>query len=172
MSCYYYYYYYYYDSQLYISLKVSTQQNIIEKIENFIKDVKTWMSSNFLVLNDSKLKSYTSLHDSLHTGNFLPPMLAKQLSNLHLKLEIWGLCLISTWTWSNMSTIYVVVLPLLWARLENCGNTLIRSPHRNSFRHLSSAGLTFVTLFFTVFQRKTSVKFIGSKTWPLAWFSH
>ena len=42
------------DSQLYISLNVSTQQNAIEKIENCIKDVKTWMSSNFLVLNDSK----------------------------------------------------------------------------------------------------------------------
>ena len=37
-----------------ISLNVSTQQNAIEKIENCIKDVKTWMSSNFLVLNDSK----------------------------------------------------------------------------------------------------------------------
>jgi hypothetical protein len=42
------------DSQLYISLNVSTQQNAIEKIQNCIKDVKTWMSSNFLVLNDSK----------------------------------------------------------------------------------------------------------------------
>ena len=42
------------DSQLYISLNVSTQQNAIEKIENCIKDVKTWMSSNFLVLNYSK----------------------------------------------------------------------------------------------------------------------
>ena len=69
-----------------------------------------------------------------------------------------------------MSTIYVVVLPLLWARLENYGNTLIQSPHRNSFRHLSSAGLTIATLFFMVFLPKTSVKSRGSKTWPLAWF--
>ena len=58
---------------------------------------------------------------------------------------------------------------LLWARLENCGNTLIRSPPRSSLRHLLSAGLTIVTLFFTVFQRKTFVKFKGFKTWPLAW---
>ena len=42
------------DSQLYISLNVSTQQNAIEKIDNCIKDVKTWMSSSFLVLNDSR----------------------------------------------------------------------------------------------------------------------
>ena len=86
------------DSQLYISLNVSTQQNAIEKIENCIKNVKTWMSSNFLVLNDSKTEiiHFTSLHDLLHPRKFLPSMLAKQLSNLHLKLEIRALYLIST----------------------------------------------------------------------------
>ena len=42
------------DSQPYININVSTQQNATEKIELCIKDVKTWMSSNFLALNDSK----------------------------------------------------------------------------------------------------------------------
>ena len=42
------------DSQLYISFNVKNQDSAIELIENCVKDIKTWMSSNFLVLNDSK----------------------------------------------------------------------------------------------------------------------
>ena len=42
------------DTQLYISFNVKNQDCAITKIENCTKDIKTWMSSNFLVLNDSK----------------------------------------------------------------------------------------------------------------------
>ena len=85
------------DSQLYIiSLNDSTQQNAIEKIETVSKMSKHGCHPISWFWTIAKLKLYTSLYVSLHPRNFLPPMLAKQLSNLHLKLEIWALYLIST----------------------------------------------------------------------------
>ena len=42
------------DSQLYLSLNAQDQENAIGKIEDCIRDIKVWMASNYLVLNDDK----------------------------------------------------------------------------------------------------------------------
>ena len=44
------------DSQLYLSLNAQDQENAIGKIEDCIRDIKVWMASNYLVLNDDKTK--------------------------------------------------------------------------------------------------------------------
>ena len=116
----------------------------------------------------AKLKLYTSRHDYIHLRNYLPSMI-----NVG-EATVWTYFsgkLMSTLTWSNMSTTYVVVLPFIfyflffilffffWARLENCGNTSIRSQLRNSFRRLSSVSLTILTLFCMIFHWKTFVSY-------------
>lgn len=42
------------DTQLFISMDRSRRQVAVEKIELCIRDIKTWMTRNYLVLNDSK----------------------------------------------------------------------------------------------------------------------
>lgn len=42
------------DSQLYLSLNAQDQETAIGKIEDCIRDIKLWMASNYLVLNDDK----------------------------------------------------------------------------------------------------------------------
>jgi hypothetical protein len=42
------------DTQLYITMKSHDRSMAIEKIESCIRDVKTWMNQNYLVLNETK----------------------------------------------------------------------------------------------------------------------
>ena len=42
------------NSQLYLSLNTLDQENAIGKIKDCIRDIKVWMASNYLVLNDDK----------------------------------------------------------------------------------------------------------------------
>ena len=54
------------DTQLYISMKSSDRDQVMKNLEICLQDVKNWMNSNHLVLNDSKMEV---LHVS---SNFRP----------------------------------------------------------------------------------------------------
>ena len=54
------------DTQLYVSMKVSQRDQVMEKLESCLQDVRDWMHSNQIILNDNKMEI---LHVS---SNFRP----------------------------------------------------------------------------------------------------
>jgi len=157
------------DSQLYISLNVSTQDNVIEKIQNCIKDVKKWMSSNFLMLNDSKTEivHFTSRFatprqfPSINVGEIAvePSPHARDLGvvfdkHLNMDQHVNNLCRSATFALSRIGKLRKYLDP-------DSTQKLIQA-------FVIKADLTTVTLFCMVFLRRTSASYRGSKIWPLA----
>lgn len=140
------------DSQLYISLNVSTQQNAIEKIENCLKDVKTWMSSNFLVLNDSKTEiiHFTSRFatprqsPSINVGDtaVVPSSQVRDLGvivdkHLNMNKHVNNLCRSATFALSRIGKLRNYLDPVstqkliqafVISRLDNCNSLLYGLP--------------------------------------------
>ena len=65
------------DTQLYISMKSSNRDQMMEKLDTCLKEVRSWMGCNHLVLNDNKM-------EVLHVASQFKP--CKELSPINTDL--------------------------------------------------------------------------------------
>ena len=151
------------DTQLYITFNPNEQPSIASAIECCIVDIKCWMSTNMLMLNDSKTE-IIHLHSrhiphsplpSLHIGesNVEPVPSAKNLG-----------------VFINKSMIMSQHVSNIYAKLGVCGGTLIRRQLKNSFTRLWHQDSIIVTLCFSGYHHASLTSCSGFKILLPGWW--
>lgn len=143
------------DSQLYINFNAKNQQSALGKIENCITDIKSWMSSNFLVLNDSKTEiiHFTSRFAkprqlpliNIGEAAVKPTPQVRDLGAIfdeHLKMDqhVNNLCRGATFALSKIGklrkyldpdTTHKLIQAFVICRLDNCNSLLYGLPQKD-----------------------------------------
>ncbi|TWW55952.1 putative RNA-directed DNA polymerase from transposon X-element [Takifugu flavidus] len=100
------------DTQLYLSMKPEEREKLV-KLQTCLKDIKSWMSSNFLLLNSGKTEVFRGLAPS-----YLEELVISYQPNRPLRSQNAGLLVVPRVSRSRMGgRAFSYQAPLLWNQL-------------------------------------------------------